>query len=183
MSTIKIHGRIIPFRSMVNNHHNLPEAWWWFSTPKDLVDVLSKFHLDPPPPSPLPFRRAPRGGDGGTFGWMTSTNWAAQKKGGNRIFFLCSWWFWIWFFSMIFWKKIHCLLDDWCIFVSGVWNSFGFTDALARFPTTHHPETSTRNEVHDLDGFYASIHALLGPFPGGWPGGKRIQASRDWADC
>lgn len=30
-------------------------------------------------------------------------------------------------------------------------------------PTTHHPETSTRNEVHDLDGFYASIHALLGP--------------------
>ena len=36
-------------------------------------------------------------------------------------------------------------------------------------PTTKtHPETSTfRNEVHDLDGFYASIHALLGPFPGG----------------
>ena len=69
---------------------------------------------------------------GGTFGWMTSTNWAAQKKGGESYFFsmgeLDSWWFWIWFFSMIFWKKIHCLLDDWCIFVSGLWNSFGFTD-------------------------------------------------------
>jgi len=117
MSTIKIHGRIIPFRSMVNNHHNLPEAWWWFSTPKDLVDVLSKFHLDPPPPSPLPFRRAPRGGDGGTFGWMTSTNWAAQKKGGESYFFsmgeLDSWWFWIWFFSMIFKKKsIACWMID-----------------------------------------------------------------------